>query len=142
MAAPRAAATAMHELSLAMRIRQTILRAATEYEAQKVVEVDIEIGELSLFSPEQVQYWLHQLFRDTIAEGANVSVGTIPVWAKCAQCGYEGPIEVRSAPEFHVFMPALTCPRCDAPNPTVERGREVIVKNLRVQKGETGGAHA
>jgi len=125
-----------------MRIRQTILTAAAEHEAQKVVEVDIEIGELSLFSPEQVQYWLRQLFRDTIAEGADISVATIPVRVKCARCGYEGAIEVPTDPEFHLFMPALTCPRCDSPNPTVERGREVIVKNLRVQKSEPGGAHA
>ncbi|UCH36505.1 MAG: hydrogenase maturation nickel metallochaperone HypA [Armatimonadota bacterium] len=132
----------MHELSLAMQIQGTVLKAAAEHEVQDVVEVDIEIGELSLFNPDQVEFWLRQLFRDTVAEGADIRVATIPPKVKCDQCGYEGAIEVPSDPGFHIFMPALRCPRCDAPGLEVERGREVTIKNLRVHKAPPGGAHA
>lgn len=132
----------MHELSLAMQIQQTVLRAAAEHEVDKVVEIDLEIGELSLFNPEQVEFWLHQLFRDTVAEGAQISVGTVAPRVKCGDCGYQGAIQVPPDPGYHIFMPALHCPRCDSPRLTVERGREVTIKNLRVQKISSGGAHA
>lgn len=124
----------MHELSLAMQIRDTVLETATAHEVDKVLEVDIEIGQLSLFSPEQVMFWLRQLLRDTVAEEAEISVATIPTAIKCEACGYQGVVEVPTDPEFHIFMPAVRCPGCESPRVTVEHGREVIIKNLRVQK--------
>ena len=132
----------MHELSLAMQIQQTVLKTAAEHEVQGVVEVDIEIGRLSLFNPEQVEFWLRQLFRDTIAEDATISVTPISPVVKCGDCGYEGAVEVPSDPSFHIFMPALRCPHCESSSLTIEGGRDVVIKNLRVQKVEPGGAHA
>jgi len=132
----------MHELSLAMQIQQTVLKAAAEHRVQAVLEVNIEIGKLSLFNPEQVEFWLRQLFRDTVAEAATISVAAISPTVKCGQCGYEGPLEVPSDTGFHIFMPALRCPRCESSNLTVERGREVIIKNLRVHKAGPGEGHA
>jgi len=132
----------MHELTLAMQIQQTVLRAAAQHEVDKVIEVDIEIGELSLFSPGQVEFWLHQLFRDTLAEGAVISVAAIPTLIKCAECGYEGGMRVPTDSEFHIFMPALRCPRCESSQVTVQHGREVIIKNLRVQKAPPPAATA
>jgi hydrogenase nickel incorporation protein HypA/HybF len=132
----------VHELSLAMQIQQTVLKAAAEHEVQGVVEVDIEIGRLSLFNPEQVEFWLRHLFRDTIAEDAAISVTPISPVVECRECGYEGSVEVPSDPAFHIFMPALRCPRCDSSDLTIEGGRDVVIKNLRVQKIESGGAHA
>ena len=132
----------MHELTLAMQIQQTVLRAAEQHEVDQVIEVDIEIGELSLFNPGQVEFWLHQLFRDTLAEGAQISVAAIPTLVKCAECGYEGGMRVATDSEFHIFMPALRCPRCESPQVTVKHGREVIIKNLRVQKAGPPAAMA
>ena len=144
----------MHELSLAMQIRQTVLKAAAEHEVEAVLEVDIQIGELSLFNREQVEFWLRQLFRDTVAEGADISVEAIAPTVKCEQCGYEGPVEVPTIEGFTStqpahrpqpaawFMAALRCPRCEASGITIERGREVIIKNLRVHKSAPGQAHA
>ena len=132
----------MHELSLAMQIQQTVLKAATEHEVTEVLEVDIEIGELSLFNPDQVGFWLRHLFRDTVAEGADIKVAPIPPRVTCRQCGYDGALEVPTDPGFHIFMPALRCPRCDSSELSVEGGREVVIKNLRVQKDAGGEAHA
>jgi len=133
----------MHELSLAMQIQQTVLKAALEHEVQAVVEVDIDIGKLSLFNPDQVEFWLHQLFLDTVAEHAEISVAAISPTVKCADCGYEGAGEVPTDSGFHIFMPALRCPRCESSNIAVEGGRDVVIKNLRVAKAAPGGgAHA
>jgi len=132
----------MHELSLAMQIQQTVLKTAAEHRAQAVLEVSIEIGALSLFNPEQVEFWVRQLFRDTVAEAAAIVVTTIAPLVKCGQCGYEGAVEVASDPAFHIFMPALRCPRCESSDLTVERGREVIIKNLRVHAPGPGEGHA
>lgn len=124
----------MHDLSLATQIQRTVLQAAQHHQVDKVLEVDIEIGELSLFNPDQVEFWLHQLFRDTIADGATISVETTPTRIKCAHCGYEGAVEVPKDPEFHIFMPAVRCPRCESSEVTVQSGRDIVIKNLRVQK--------
>jgi len=132
----------MHELSLAMQIQQTVLKAAAEHEVTEVLEVDIEIGELSLFNPDQVEFWLRQLFHDTVAEGADIKVAPIPPKVTCRQCGYDGALEVATDPAFHIFMPALRCPQCGSSDLAIEGGREVVIKNLRVHKEGGGEAHA
>ena len=124
----------MHELSLAAQIRRTVLKAAAAHAVDQVIEVDIEIGELSLFNPDQVGFWLRQLFRDTVADGADVRVAATPTHIKCGACGYAGGVELPTDPEFHIVVPAVRCPACDSSDITVERGREVIIKNLRVHK--------
>jgi hydrogenase nickel insertion protein HypA len=130
-----------------MQIQQTVLKAAVEHEVQAVVEVDIEIGRLSLFNPDQVEFWLRHLFHDTVAEHAAISVAAVSPTVKCGDCGFDGAGEVPTDPSFHIFMPALRCPRCESSNITVEGGRDVVIKNLRVAKSAPGlqaepGAHA
>jgi len=132
----------MHELTLATQIQRTVLSAAAQHQVDEVLEIDIEIGELSLFNPDQVQFWLHQLFRDTVAEDAEIKVASTPTAIECSQCGYAGRVEVPTDPDFHVFMPVVRCPRCDSSDIKVQHGREVVIKNLRVHKAGPGETSA
>ena len=49
----------MHELSMAQAIVDTVLDAAQKNEAQDVLEVTIEIGQITMLNPEQLKFLLN-----------------------------------------------------------------------------------
>ena len=64
----------MHEYSISAEIVKTVLDTAENNGAKKVLSVQLEIGELALLNVEQVKFWIDELFKGTVAEGAKVRV--------------------------------------------------------------------
>jgi len=120
----------MHELSVATGMRQTILKTAEEHGAAKVLSVHIRIGELSFVNPEQIEFWLGELMKGTIAEGAKILIETVAPTVSCPGCGYEGDIKMEDHPEYHVMLPSLTCPRCGGTDLDVKAGRDIVIQNI------------
>ena len=57
---------------------------------RKVISIQLEIGELAFLNPEQIIFWIDELFKGSVAEGAKVKVKTIKARIKCEACGYKG----------------------------------------------------
>lgn len=130
----------MHEFSVASAMQQTILKAAAEHGAAKVLSVQMEIGELSFLNPEQVQFWLTELTRDTVADGAEFVIHVGKARIRCCHCHYQGAMPVEEDPLFHFRLPSLTCPRCASTEVQIEQGREVLIRNMELLQGREGGA--
>ena len=120
----------MHEFSISEEIVRNVLDAAKENNGKKVLSVQLEIGELALLNVEQVTFWIHELFKGSIAEGAKVKVRTIKARVKCESCGYRGGMNLRSPDPFQHAVP-YSCPKCHSFQIHVEKGRECYLRRIQ-----------
>jgi hydrogenase nickel incorporation protein HypA/HybF len=123
----------MHEFSISSEIVRTVLEEAEKERGKKVLSIQLEIGELTLLNQEQVTFWIQELFKGSVAEGARVRVKEIKARIKCESCGYEGRYASDQKDVFQHFIP-LSCPKCGFFQIKVEKGRECTLKKIQVLK--------
>jgi len=123
----------MHEFSISSEIVNSVLSTAAKNKGKKVLSVQLEIGELTHLNGEQVAFWVHELFKGSIAEGAKVKVKTIKAQIYCKDCGYKGGIRSDQEDSFRHLIPQ-TCPQCNSFQIKVGKGRECILRKIQVLK--------
>jgi hydrogenase nickel incorporation protein HypA/HybF len=123
----------MHEFSRTSQIVEAVLTEAEKQSAAKVMEVEVEIGDLTFLGLEQVKFAYKILTDQTIAKNSKLKIKRIPGRGKCNGCGYEGPLSYLDDPQFHISFPTFNCPRCGKPL-SVSAGRECIIKRIRIRK--------
>ena len=121
----------MHEFSISDGIVRNVLDAVKENNGRKVLSIHLEIGELTLLNVEQVTFWIHELFKGSVAEGAKVKARTIKARIRCESCGYKGAIRSDRGDSF-TRLALLTCPQCNSFQLKVEKGRECILRKIQV----------
>ncbi|HTY52273.1 MAG TPA: hydrogenase maturation nickel metallochaperone HypA [Methanomicrobiales archaeon] len=108
----------MHEYAIAHDIYMTARRAAQENRANFVKRIHVDIGEMALVNPEQVDFLFHAIAEDDpLFHGATLDCRTVKPRTRCV-CGYEGD---------EIFV----CPTCGA-LPEVVQGREIVVTSLEI----------
>ena len=123
----------MHEFSVSSEIVKNVLDAARKNKGEKVLSVQLEIGELAFLNEEQVTFWIRELFKGSVAEGAEVEIKTINARIHCKTCGYKGGI--RSDQENSLRHLALcSCPKCNSFQFKIEKGRECILRKIQAVK--------
>lgn len=136
----------MHELSIATSIFEAVLEVAAKHSAKRVVEVNLEIGELTLLNPDQLSMAFDLLSKGTVAEGSKLNIEVVKARAKCTKCGFEWELKISSMSPSMSHMLALTCPACDfkvyarstCPNCGSEdydivRGKELVIKSIKIE---------
>lgn len=122
----------MHEYSVAMEIYEVILRTAMQNNAKKVTSVDLELGELTHINPDQLVFCLEILAKGSLMEGAKLNIVNTPSKVKC-DCGYEGVL----AADRHLMISDLpfnlACPECGNPVPNIISGKEINVRNIKIE---------
>ena len=130
----------MHEFSVAKSIVDTIIQVAEANNAVRVLEVNLELGEVSLVNLDQLNFHIEMLVEDTIAKGMKVNGSERPVKIRCLECGYEGPVKYEEKnPEWHVRVPIFQCVECESPDTVILEGRELNIKDINVSYGEEEG---
>ena len=123
----------MHEFSISSEIVRNVLDTAKTNDGKKVVSVQLEIGELALLNVEQVTFWIHELFKGSVAEGAKIKVKTIKARIQCESCGYKGGMNPDRQDSFrHVVL--YSCPKCNSFQIKLEKGRECNLRRIQVVK--------
>ncbi len=127
----------MHELSITKSILDTVLSVAEKHHAKKVLEVNLEIGDLTFLNMDQIKFWFGILSKDTIIKGAVLNITKIPIKVKCLDCSYEGESgyfgeEIHSLELLSNFTPPLECKHCGSTNISVVSGKERMIKNIRL----------
>jgi hydrogenase nickel incorporation protein HypA/HybF len=120
----------MHEFSISNEIVRNVLDTAKKNAGQRVLSIQLEIGELALLNVEQVAFWIHELFKGTVAEGAKVKVKTIKARIQCKSCGYKGGMNLDRQDPFRHFIP-YSCPKCSSFQIKVEKGRECTLRRIQ-----------
>jgi hydrogenase nickel incorporation protein HypA/HybF len=112
----------MHEYSIAYDIYMTARRAALDHDADRVLRVHVDMGELAMANPEQVKFLFDAISQDDpLFQGTELTCHAVPPAVRC-ECGYEGS-------ELYV------CPTCGK-LPDLVRGREILVTNIEVEVRE------
>jgi hydrogenase nickel incorporation protein HypA/HybF len=112
----------MHELSLVMSIIDIALDQASKAGAQKVEEIELEIGVLSTVELNAFEFAWQQGKKNTRLEHCSLKIDRIPGMALCLECDTEFPVtEVYEA-----------CPVCGKHLSQIVKGKELRVKSLVV----------
>ncbi len=123
----------MHEFSISSEIVRTVLDTAEKNKGKKVLSIQLEIGELTHLNGDQVGFWIKELFKGSVAEGAKVRIKTIKARIRCKSCGYKRGIRSDREDSFRHLTPQ-TCPQCNSSQIKVEKGRECILSRIQVLK--------
>lgn len=117
----------MHEMSFVMQIADKAAAAAKEHGAKSVLSVSIAVGEMTGLVPDYLRrYWPYAI-KDTILEGAALSVEYRETKLQCASCGktYHPCRENR-----------YLCPSCGASRGKLLQGREFEILSVIITEEE------
>lgn len=113
----------MHELAITKSMIDLIDAEAEKKCFDKVLGIKLRIGEYSGLVPECIREFFTIAAAGTISEGAELEIESIPAAFRCLDCGYEGPVDRRSA----------CCPDCRSTAIRMTSGREFFVESLKVE---------
>jgi hydrogenase nickel incorporation protein HypA/HybF len=92
----------MHELPITESLLEIALRHAENAGAQRILRLNMVIGELSSIVDESVQFYWDIVSKDTIAEGAELHFERVDGVLRCLACGHRFPLNHRD----------FACPTC------------------------------
>jgi hydrogenase nickel incorporation protein HypA/HybF len=114
----------MHELSVSQSIIDIALRHGERASAQRILAINLVIGDLTGFVDDSIQFYFDFLAQDTPAQGAQLTFQRIAPRAQCRACGAE-----YTPPKSRLW----TCPECDALGGEVVAGREFYVATIEIE---------
>ena len=110
----------MHEMSITQGIIDLCLEHAG---GRRVLSLDVEIGELSSVVPEAVEFCFDACSRDTLLEGARMTIVRVPGMGHCEACDGETPLtELYGA-----------CQLCGSNRVRIVAGEELRVREIEVE---------
>ena len=113
----------MHEMSIAMSIIDLATGEAQKGNAQKIVEVELDIGTISGIEIQALNCAMEIAVKDTMLESALIKINRIEAVSECLECGEF----------FNSEQTFSQCPRCSELNTRIIKGREMQVKSLLVE---------
>lgn len=84
--------SAMHEMSIAIRIVELAEAEARIAGARRINRVEVEVGALAGVMAEALRFCFEAACRGTLAEGAELEMVEIAGRGRCATCDEEGPL--------------------------------------------------
>jgi hydrogenase nickel incorporation protein HypA/HybF len=100
----------MHELAVTQSILEIALRHAEQAGAQRILAINLVIGDLTGFVDDSIQFYFDFLSEDTLAQYARLNFEYTP-------------------PNSRIW----TCPECEALGGEVVAGREFSVTSIEVE---------
>jgi hydrogenase nickel incorporation protein HypA/HybF len=110
-------------MSIALSIIDLASDQAEKAGAEKIMEVELDIGTLSGVEINALSFALEIAARDTVMESAHIKINTIEAMSECMDCG-------------HIFDASgyvNHCPKCKEMNTIIRKGKEMLVKSLLVE---------
>jgi len=123
----------MHEFSFAYNIFKVAEATALKYNAKKISEVYLEIGELTLIVPELLKQSFKIATSGSIAEGAELVIEVIPGKIKCRECGKISTVTLSEDAQL-TGLQLFQCRHCESKNTEVIEGKKANVKNIKIQE--------
>jgi hydrogenase nickel incorporation protein HypA/HybF len=115
---------AMHELAVTQSIMDIAVRHAQRAGAQRIVAINLVIGELTGFVDDSIQFYFDFLSKDTLAQSARLNIERVAARARCHVCGTE-----YTPPDARLW----TCPQCEALGGDVVAGKEFSVASIEIE---------
>ena len=112
----------MHELSIAVSIVDIAINQAELSNAEKINEVELEIGQLAGIEMESLNFCFESVCKETIADGAKLSIDEVEALGECDDCNRRFPVDNYFA----------ICPDCDGTKVDIVQGKELKIKAIIV----------
>jgi hydrogenase nickel incorporation protein HypA/HybF len=116
----------MHELSLAMSVREIVEDAAEQNNSKKVNEVNIVVGEFSSVSVEALEFAMEAAKKESVFKDAKINIRSIKTILSCSECSME------TAMEDFVFR----CGSCGSGAVTIISGDRMYVESIDIETQE------
>ena len=116
----------MHELSIAISIVDLVIDQATKSSADRVSEVELDIGTHSGIEYESLEFALGVAAKETMLEATLFRINRVEAVAECPACQ-------------HLYAPDgiySHCPECNEQGIRLIRGTELQIKSLLVEQNE------
>ena len=113
----------MHELTLAMEVIRIAGNEADKIMAKSILEIDIEVGDLSGVEPDAFKSALELLSKDSVLNNATINILRSTGKGRCDSCDFE----------FEMINLTATCPKCQAFPSEIWGGREFRVLSLVIE---------
>ena len=113
----------MHEFSITQSILSIALEKANKAKADKIIKINLIIGELSGIVDDCVQFYFDFISKDTIAADASLSFKKTPLQLRCRNCAT-------------IFSPDnldWACPNCQEQKIEIISGREAYIESIEVE---------
>ena len=115
----------MHELPVVNSIFNLCIKHAAANKANRILTIKLVVGEVSDLQDEWIQRYFDYLSKDTMAEGAQLTIERVPLVLRCKTC----------TESFHVNMRdgrQIECPHCKGNDLAYVSGREYRVESIEV----------
>ena len=113
----------MHELSLAMSVREIVEDAAAQNGAVKVYAVNIAVGEFSSVSIDALEFAMDVARKGSVFENADIVIRSEKTILKCSACGAD------SAMAGYVFA----CGKCGSGAVRIVSGDRMYVESIDIE---------
>jgi hydrogenase nickel incorporation protein HypA/HybF len=115
----------MHELSIMSNILDIVVDYAGKNKVNKVMKINLEVGELSDLLPDWMQMYFDFVSKDTVADKAELVIDKVPALLRCRECANEFTI-TRENWQFN-------CTKCNSSNVEIIKGREFKILSIEVE---------
>lgn len=116
----------MHELSIAMSIVDIASRQAETASAERVSQVELDIGTLTGIEYDSLEFALSVAVKDSILEGSLIKINRIEALVECLSCS-------------ELYTPGkdfAACPECGKRDLEYIRGKELKIKSILIEPKE------
>lgn len=120
----------MHSLAIVQNILNIAIETAENYGADRITEINVEVGKLNWLKSDKLNYVFNILSKDTLAENAELIINETDVKIKCYNCDYEGLVDN----VCDDIAPMVFCPKCDSHRVNVLEGYNLDIGNITIEK--------
>jgi len=113
----------MHEFSLMTGVLDTVEMSAREFNAQKILEIRLVIGDMAEILVDAMDFAFEVLSPGTLAEGAKLTMTKVSPRSRCLACGREFTHD-----RYH-----FSCPDCDSLATELLNGRELYIESMEIE---------
>jgi len=114
----------MHELSLAMSVREIVEDAALKNGSTKVNEVNIIVGEFSSVSVDALEFAMEVTKKGSVFENAKINITSTKTILECSQCKGE------TVMEDYIFK----CSSCGSTSVKIISGDRMYVDSIDIDR--------
>lgn len=114
----------MHEYPITQQIIKIAENRALENKATKVKKIELVVGDYSGFIGDSIQMYFDVISKDTLCEGAQISIRRVKPKLKCESCGCL----------FEKIPFSFECPKCKGTGGPTEIGKEFYIESIEIEK--------
>lgn len=112
----------MHEIGVVRQVVHTVEEFAKENNVDKIAEIVLDIGEVSMIIPKYVEDVYPAVIKGTILEDAKLIINVVPGIVECDECD-----EIYNIVEHEGY-----CPKCGSFEKTVLSGDSFLIREIHV----------